>query len=206
MRYTVALTGGIGSGKSTVANAFAELGIQIIDADIIARQVVEPGKPALHAITEHFGPELIDGDGTLQRRILRERIFAHPEEKAWLNALLHPLIQQETQRQFEQATSAYVLWVVPLLVENGLNSKADRVLVVDVTPETQIFRTMQRDDVTRAHVEQILAAQATREARLAVADDVIDNNGTPESIIPDVKRLHARYLQLASQFVSQEKP
>ncbi|WP_336218510.1 dephospho-CoA kinase [Citrobacter amalonaticus] len=206
MRYTVALTGGIGSGKSTVANAFAELGIQIIDADIIARQVVEPGKPALHAIAEHFGPELIAEDGTLQRRVLRERIFAHPEEKTWLNALLHPLIQQETQRQFEQATSAYVLWVVPLLVENGLNSKANRVLVVDVTPETQLFRTMQRDDVTRAHVEQILAAQATREARLAVADDVIDNNGTPESIIPDVKRLHARYLQLASQFVSQGKP
>lgn len=134
MRYTVALTGGIGSGKSTVANAFADLGIQIVDADIIARQVVEPGKPALDAIAEHFGPELISADGTLHRRLLRERIFAHPQEKAWLNALLHPLIQQETQRQFQQATSAYVLWVVPLLVENGLYRQANRVLVVDVTP------------------------------------------------------------------------
>ena len=206
MRYTVALTGGIGSGKSTVANAFADLGINIIDADIIARQVVEPGTPALKAIAEHFGSEVIATDGSLQRRILRERIFSDPDEKKWLNALLHPLIQQETQRQFQQATSPYLLWVVPLLVENALYKKADRVLVVDVTPETQLRRTMQRDDVTREHVEQILAAQATREARLAVADDVIDNNGAPDAIASDVARLHARYLQLASQFVSQEKP
>lgn len=206
MRYTVALTGGIGSGKSTVANAFADLGINIIDADIIARQVVEPGTPALKAIAEHFGSEVIATDGSLQRRILRERIFSDPDEKKWLNALLHPLIQQETQRQFQQATSPYLLWVVPLLVENALYKKADRVLVVDVTPETQLRRTMQRDDVTREHVEQILAAQATREARLAVADDVIDNNGAPDAIVSDVARLHALYLQFASQFISQEKP
>ncbi|EEZ4382183.1 dephospho-CoA kinase [Escherichia whittamii] len=206
MRYTVALTGGIGSGKSTVANAFADLGINVIDADIIARQVVEPGTPALRAIAEHFGADIIAADGTLQRRTLRERIFAHPEEKNWLNALLHPLIQQETQRQIQQSTSPYVLWVVPLLVENSLHKKANRVLVVDVSPETQLMRTMQRDDVTREHVEQILAAQATREARLAVADDVIDNNGTPNAIASDVARLHAHYMQLASQFVSQEKP
>lgn len=206
MRYTVALTGGIGSGKSTVANAFADLGINVIDADIIARQVVEPGQPALMAIAEHFGSALIAPDGSLQRRMLRESIFASPEEKSWLNALLHPLIQQETRRQFQQATSPYVLWVVPLLVENALYKQANRVLVVDVTPETQLLRTMQRDDVTREHVEQILAAQATREARLTVADDVIDNNGAPDAIASDVARLHARYLQLASQFVSQEKP
>lgn len=206
MRYTVALTGGIGSGKSTVANAFADLGINVIDADIIARQVVEPGQPALMAIAEHFGSALIAPDGSLQRRMLRERIFASPEEKSWLNALLHPLIQQETRRQFQQATSPYVLWVVPLLVENALYKQANRVLVIDVTPETQLLRTMQRDNVTREHAEQILAAQATREARLAVADDVIDNNGAPDAIASDVARLHARYLQLASQFVSQEKP
>ncbi|WP_248637958.1 dephospho-CoA kinase, partial [Citrobacter koseri] len=155
---------------------------------------------------EHFGSALIAPDGSLQRRMLRERIFASPEEKSWLNALLHPLIQQETRRQFQQATSPYVLWVVPLLVENALYKQANRVLVVDVTPETQLLRTMQRDNVTREHAEQILAAQATREARLAVADDVIDNNGAPDAIASDVARLHARYLQLASQFVSQEKP
>lgn len=105
MRYIVALTGGIGSGKSTVANAFTDLGINVIDADIIARQVVEPGAPALHAIADHFGANMIAADGTLQRRALRERIFANPEEKNWLNALLHPLIQQETQHQIQQATS-----------------------------------------------------------------------------------------------------
>ena len=148
---------------------------------------------------------MLTAEGELNRRVLRERIFAHPEDKAWLNALLHPLIQQETRRQFQQATSPYVLWVVPLLVENKLYTRADRVLVVDVTRETQLHRTMQRDHVSREHAENILAAQATREERLAVADDVINNNGTPDAIASDVARLHARYLQLAAQAVSQEK-
>lgn len=205
MTYTVALTGGIGSGKSTVADAFSCLGINVIDADILARQVVEPGTPALTAITEHFGHPILTEEGALNRRALRQRIFAHPEEKAWLNALLHPLIQQETQRQLRQATSPYVLWVVPLLVENKLYERADRVLVVDVSRETQLLRTMQRDNVSREHAENILAAQATREARLAVADDVINNNGTPDAIASDVARLHAHYLELAAQAVSQEK-
>ncbi|ROS07855.1 dephospho-CoA kinase [Raoultella sp. BIGb0399] len=204
MRYTVALTGGIGSGKSTVADAFSHLGVNVIDADIIARQVVEPGTPALQAIAAHFGPGMLD-DGTLNRRALREKIFAHPDDKTWLNALLHPLIQQETRRQMQAATSPYILWVVPLLVENHLAAKADRVLVVDVPKETQIERTISRDRVSREHAEHILAAQATREQRLAVADDVIENTGTPDAIASDVARLHDRYLLLASQAASQEK-
>lgn len=206
MSYTVALTGGIGSGKSTVANAFAALGVNVIDADIIARQVVEPGSSALRAIAEHFGPDMILQDGSLNRRLLRERIFASPVDKSWLNGLLHPLIHQQTQREIAQATSPWVLWVVPLLVENQLADKADRVLVVDVSVETQISRTMQRDGVSREHAEKIIAAQATREARLAVADDIIDNNGTPDEIASDVARLHAAYLQYASQAVSKENP
>nr|WP_318382965.1 dephospho-CoA kinase [uncultured Enterobacter sp.] len=205
MGYTVALTGGIGSGKTTVANAFSRCGVNVVDADIIARQVVEPGNPALTAISAHFGEEIINPDGTLNRRLLRERIFSSPQDKAWLNGLLHPLIHQETQRQIAQATSPYVLWVVPLLVENQLQHRADRVLVIDVSPETQISRTMQRDGVTREHAEHILAAQATREARLAVADDIIDNNGAPDAVASDVARLHAAYLHYASQAVSQEK-
>lgn len=205
MGYTVALTGGIGSGKTTVANAFSRCGVNVVDADIIARQVVEPGTPALTAIAARFGNEIIHPDGTLNRRLLRERIFSSPEDKTWLNALLHPLIHQETQRQIAQATSPYVLWVVPLLVENQLQNRADRVLVIDVSPETQISRTMQRDGVTREHAEHILAAQATREARLAVADDIIDNNGAPDAVASDVARLHAAYLHYASQAVSQEK-
>ncbi|MEN0613189.1 dephospho-CoA kinase [Klebsiella indica] len=206
MTYTVALTGGIGSGKSTVADAFARLGVNVIDADIIARQVVEPGTPALDAIAERFGPQILNNeDGTLNRRVLRERIFAHVEDKRWLNALLHPQIQRETHRQMQLATSPYLLWVVPLLVENRLSAKADRVLVVDVPQETQIERTMLRDRVSRQHAEHILAAQATREQRLAVADDVIENMGSPDAIASDVARLHAKYQLLASQGVSQEK-
>lgn len=199
MTYTVALTGGIGSGKSTVANAFAACGVNVIDADIIAREVVEPGTPALGAIVEHFGPQMLLADGSLDRRRLREKIFSQPEEKQWLNVLLHPQIQQETQRRMRQATSAYVLWVVPLLVENKLWTRADRVLVVDVSKETQLARTVARDGVSRQHAENILAAQATREARLAVADDVIDNNGSPDTLAGDVARLHQRYLTLAAQ-------
>lgn len=206
MGYIVALTGGIGSGKSTVAHAFARLGITIIDADIIARQVVEPNTPALNAIEAHFGRSVIQADGTLNRRQLRECIFSDSSEKAWLNALLHPIIHQETQRQIAAARSPYVLWVVPLLVENQLQHKADRTLVIDVSRETQIQRTMARDHVSREHAEQILAAQATREARLAVADDVIDNNGAPDAIASDVARLHAQYLTFAAQAVAQEKP
>ncbi|ELY5849459.1 dephospho-CoA kinase [Cronobacter turicensis] len=204
MVYTVALTGGIGSGKSTVADAFAHLGVTVVDADIIARQVVEPGTPGLNAIIGHFGPTICLPDGTLNRRALREIIFSSPQEKAWLNGLLHPLIHQQTQAEMTRAASAYVLWVVPLLLENQLHSKANRVLVVDVTPETQIQRTMQRDGVSREHAELILNAQVSREARLAVADDVIDNNGSPDTIALDVSHLHKRYLQLAAQAVPQE--
>ena len=206
MTYTVALTGGIGSGKSTVADAFSHLGVNGIDADIIARQVVEPGTPGLNAIAQRFGPQILNKDGTLNRRALREHIFAHAEDKNWLNALLHPQIQQETRRQMQLATSSYILWVVPLLVENRLSAKADRVLGVDVPKETQIARTMLRDRVSRQHAEHILAAQATREQRLAVADDVIENMGSPDAIASDVARLHAKYQRLASQAASQEKP
>lgn len=206
MGYTVALTGGIGSGKSTVADEFAHLGVTVIDADIIARQVVEPGTPGLLAIAEKFGPQMINDDGSLNRRRLRERIFAHSEDKAWLNALLHPLIQQETRRQMQASTSPYLLWVVPLLVENRLTDKADRVLVVDVPKETQIERTIRRDGVSREHAEHILAAQATREQRLAAADDVIENMGSADAVASHVARLHDKYLMLASQAASQEKP
>ena len=205
MGYTVALTGGIGSGKSTVSDAFAGFGIDVVDADVIARQVVAPGTQALAAIEQHFGADILNQDGSLNRRVLRDRVFASAPEKSWLNGLLHPLIHQQTQRQIAEATSPYVLWVVPLLVENKLYQRADRVLVVDVTRETQLNRTMQRDQVSREHAENILAAQASREERLAVADDIINNNGTPDAIASDVAHLHARYLQLAAQAVSQEK-
>lgn len=204
MVYTVALTGGIGSGKSTVAEAFSRAGVTVIDADVIARQVVEPGQRALALISQHFGSEILLEDGSLNRRALRETIFSSPQQKQWVNNLLHPIIQQQTRDEIARATSPYVLWVVPLLVENNLQQKADRILVVDVSPETQIARTMLRDNVSREHAQQILDAQASREARLAVADDVINNDGSPQDVVVHVDRLHRQYLKLASLAAQQE--
>ncbi|MHA3353878.1 dephospho-CoA kinase [Yersinia enterocolitica] len=198
MTYIVALTGGIGSGKSTVANAFANLGVPLVDADIIARQVVEPGMPALMEIASRYGGTILHTDGTLNRAALRKKIFSEPQEKAWLNSLLHPLIQQETQSQLANIDEPYVLWVVPLLVENGLHHRANRVLVVDVAPEIQLARTMARDGITRQQAEDILASQVSRQQRLACADDIIDNSGDPIVIAPQVTLLHQQYLKLAA--------
>ncbi|MBZ6394392.1 MULTISPECIES: dephospho-CoA kinase [Pantoea] len=196
--YTIALTGGIGSGKSSIARQFAALGVDIIDADLIAREVVEPGTPALQAIEARYGAAILTEQGTLDRARLREIIFQTPEEKSWLNALLHPLINARTQQLIAAASSPYVLWVVPLLVENQLQHQADRVLVIDVDEATQIARTQQRDQLSLAQVQRILAAQATRQQRLACADDIIDNSGEPEDALPQVAELHQRYLRLAA--------
>lgn len=198
MRYTVALTGGIGSGKSTIANAFAALGVDIVDADVIARQVVEKGQPALAAIHARFGDDVLHQDGSLNRPALRQKIFSSPAEKRWIDNLLHPLIHRETHHQLALTRSRWCLWVVPLLVENNLQHLSDRVLVVDVDRETQLARTMSRDKISREQAENILTAQATREARLAVADDIIDNCGSPETVIAHVAALNQRYLTLAS--------
>lgn len=198
--YVVAITGGIGSGKTTVANQFAELGIDVVDADVIAREVVEPGTPALAAIAAHFGSAVITPDGQLDRRRLRERVFTDPQAKGWLNALLHPLIRTEMQHQCAAARSPYCLLVVPLLVENRLTALANRVLVIDVDEATQIERTCRRDGVSREQAQAILAAQASRADRLAAADDVLDNqNGTPEAIKSRILALHETYLAFASQ-------
>jgi len=196
--YTVALTGGIGSGKSTIAEYFAASGVDIIDADVIAREVVEPGTPALQAIIARYGDAVVNEQGALHRSRLRDIIFATPDEKRWLDALLHPLINARTQQLKAQAVSPYVLWVVPLLVENQLQRQADRVLVVDTDEETQLKRTLQRDNVSLDQAKRILAAQATRQQRLACADDIIDNSGAPENALPQVAQLHQLYLKLAA--------
>lgn len=196
--YTVALTGGIGSGKSTIAEYFAASGVDIIDADVIAREVVEPGTPALQAIIARYGDAIVNEQGALHRSRLRDIIFATPDEKRWLDALLHPLINARTQQLKAQAVSPYVLWVVPLLVENQLQRQADRVLVVDTDEETQLKRTLQRDNVSLDQAKRILAAQATRQQRLACADDIIDNSGAPENALPQVAQLHQLYLKLAA--------
>lgn len=198
--YVVAITGGIGSGKTTVANQFAALGIEVVDADLIAREVVAPGTPALAAITSHFGPEILTEQGLLDRRVLRERIFSDPAAKSWLNALLHPIIRSEMLRQCAAVSSPYCLLVVPLLVENRLTELADRVLVIDVDEATQIERTCHRDGVSREQAQAILASQANRSERLAMADDVLDNqSGTTETIRERILALHETYLAFASQ-------
>ncbi|WP_429109261.1 dephospho-CoA kinase [Aeromonas media] len=198
--YVVAITGGIGSGKTTVANQFAALGVEVVDADLIARDVVAPGTPALAAIAGHFGPEMLTGQGLLDRRALRERIFSDPAAKSWLNALLHPIIRSEMLRQCAAASSPYCLLVVPLLVENRLTALADRVLVIDVDEATQIERTCRRDGVSREQAQAILASQASRTERLAMADDVLDNqSGTTETIRERILALHETYLAFASQ-------
>ncbi|MBW3806898.1 dephospho-CoA kinase [Aeromonas jandaei] len=198
--YVVAITGGIGSGKTTIANQFAEVGIDVVDADVIAREVVEPGTPALAAISDHFGPDVITSDGQLDRRRLREQVFIDPSAKAWLNALLHPLIRSEMQRQCAAARSPYCLLVVPLLVENKLTGLANRVLVVDVDEATQIERTCRRDGVSAEQAKAIIAAQASRSERLAAADDVIENlNGSEMATKARILTLHETYLAFASQ-------
>ena len=200
MAFVIGLTGGIASGKTTVANLFKQqFKIDIVDADIVAREVVEPGTPGLNAIVEHFGADIVRDDQTLDRAKLREKIFSNPEEKAWLNDLLHPMIREKMIEDLEQITSDYALLVVPLLVENKLDSLCDRVLVVDVDPQTQISRTVKRDNVSEEQANAILASQASREQRLALADDVVKNNPDDPDLLLQITDLHEKYLAMCKK-------
>ncbi|EEW10954.1 dephospho-CoA kinase [Vibrio mimicus] len=200
MSFVVALTGGIASGKTTVANLFHEhFGIDLVDADVIAREVVESGTDGLKAIAAHFGQTILNQDGSLNRTALRERIFADPEQKTWLNQLLHPMIRQRMQQALAQTTSPYTLLIVPLLVENQLQNMADRVLVVDVEESIQIERTIARDNVSIEQAQAILAAQATRAQRLAIADDVLKNDAKNQKLLPQITLLHQKYLAMSRQ-------
>ncbi|EGR1389563.1 dephospho-CoA kinase [Vibrio parahaemolyticus] len=200
MALVIGLTGGIASGKTTVANLFKQqFKIDIVDADIVAREVVEPGTPGLNAIIQHFGQDITHDDNTLDRAKLREKIFSNPEEKAWLNALLHPIIREKMIEDLQQVTSNYALLVVPLLVENNLDSLCDRVLVVDVEPETQISRTVKRDNVSEEQAHAILASQASRQQRLDIADDVVKNNPNDPDLLLQITDLHEKYLAMCKK-------
>lgn len=194
--WTLGLTGGIGSGKSAVAEHFVELGVDLIDADQAARWVVEPGRPALAAIAEHFGTQVLQADGQLNRSVLRELIFAAPTQRRWLENLLHPLIAQEVAQFLANAQSPYAILVSPLLIESGQYKLTQRVLVIDVPEQLQIERTMRRDKLSIEQVQSILAVQATREQRLQHADDVLSNDRDLAWIRSEVQRLHAFYLTL----------
>ena len=193
----IGLTGGIGSGKTAAANRFAaEHGIHVVDADLKSRVVVEPGKPALSHIVDRFGDAILLEDGNLNRAALRERVFAEPQERQWLEQLLHPLIREEIMTDLQSAQSPYALLVSPLLVESGQNSLTKRIIVVDVPEAMQLARTVQRDAVPEAQVRAIMQAQAQREERLRHAHDVLTNDSDLAALHAKVDALHQRYLKL----------
>ncbi|ALZ75901.1 dephospho-CoA kinase [Rheinheimera sp. F8] len=198
-QFWVGLTGGIGSGKSTVAEEFVRLGVQQVDADIVARQVVAPGTEALDTIVQQFGDAVRSSDGQLDRARLRQIVFSDEAAKTWLNQLLHPLIRQEMLRQLSEATSPYVLLVAPLLLENKLDQLVDTVLVVDVSEQTQITRTSERDGSPIPLVQSIMAAQCSRQQRLARANYVISNEGSIEALQAKVAELHRNFLRSAEE-------
>lgn len=207
MRYVVGLTGGIGSGKSTVAELFTELGAAIVDADVVARQVVAKGSPLLAQISTRFGSQILLETGELNRAKLRELIFQNDTEKNWLNNLLHPAIREEMQRQLNRQIAPYTLFVVPLLIENKLTALCDRVLVIDVKPETQLARASQRDSNKIGLIQQIINSQVDRHTRLQFADDVINNDQdfaeNQSNLRQKVLELHRKYLQLAQEKINE---
>ncbi len=198
--FIVAVTGGVASGKSAATRAFENLGISVADADVAARAVVEPGQPALAEVAARFGPEVIQPDGRLDRAAMRERIFADPRDKLALEAVLHPRIRAWLKAACAQATGPYVITAIPLLAEGGGRATypwLGRVLVVDVPRRVQVARLMARDGVSEDLAQRMVAGQASRDVRLAIADDVIVNDGTLDGLEAAVATLHRRYLALA---------
>jgi len=195
----IGLTGGIGSGKSAVSLRFAvKHGVHVVDADLKSRVVVEPGRPALQAIVDRFGDAVVQPSGALDRAALRQRVFSDPQERLWLEALLHPLIREEIVSDLASATSPYALLVSPLLIESGQHKMTDRVLVVDVSEETQLLRTALRDNVPQDQVKAIMKAQASREERLKHAHDIVSNDQDLAALHKQVDALHERYLSMAA--------
>lgn len=193
----VGLTGGVASGKSIVSQAFAALGVPVVDTDVLARELVEPGTPALAAIRAHFGPGILDDAGHLQRRRLRERIFADPDAKAALEAILHPRIRAAVDDRLAALAAPYALVVIPLLVETGQQQRVDRVLVVDVPEAVQLQRLCTRDGVDRTLAERMVRAQVDRHTRLAAADDILPNTSSLKELQNAVRQLHLNYQRIA---------
>ena len=193
----IGLTGGIGSGKSVASDKFKSLGVAVVDADVASRTVVEPGKPALKEIQDHFGSGIITAGGKLDRNKLREIIATDAEERKWLESVLHPKIGEQITKEISESNSVYTLFVAPLLLETNSQEMCSRVVVVDVPKDVQIRRTAKRDKVSSNQVEQMVAAQMKREKRLEKADDVLLNSGTIEDLEKQVEELHKKYIQMA---------
>ena len=199
MRLVVGLTGGIGSGKSAAADAFGKLGATVVDTDAIAHELTGPGGAAMAEVRRLFGDTLVDAAGAMDRKRMRELVFAHAEKKQRLEALLHPMIRAESERRIAAAPDPYVVHVVPLLVESpGFRERYRRVLVVDCPEALQVARVRQRSGLAEAEIRRIIASQIQRESRLAAADDVIDNSGNIAAMQQQVRRLHEKYLALAA--------
>jgi dephospho-CoA kinase len=196
MSFVVGLTGGIGSGKSAAAAEFERLGATVVDTDAIAHELTATGGPVVSKIRKRFGSEVLDASGALDRKRMRDRVFADPAARKALEGLLHPLIREESRRRIERAPGPYVVHVVPLLVESpDYRRRVDRVLVVDAPEELQLERVRRRSGLADDEVRAIVAAQATRAQRLAAADDVIENRGTIDALREQVAALHRKYLE-----------
>lgn len=195
-KFIVGLTGGIGSGKSVVSRLFEEKNIAVVDADIVAREVVQPGTPGLLQIIQHFGTSIVDENGNLLRAQLREIIFSNPDEKQWLEKLLHPIINTEIRQQLSLASSRYAILSSPLLLETQQHLLVNRILVIDASEELQIQRAMQRDNNHPELIKSIMNSQLSRQERCARANDIIQNHGSLDELIEQVEECHQLYLEL----------
>ncbi|CAL1329211.1 dephospho-CoA kinase [Candidatus Providencia siddallii] len=196
MAYVIALTGGIGSGKTTISNEFFKLGVPIIDADIISRKIIESNTIVYKRIIHHFGKDIVNNKNCIDRNKLRKIIFSNIREKKWLESQLFNLIQKETEKQIQKIKYSYVLWVVPLLIEKNIFNIANRILVVDATKNEQISRVIKRDKITKKDVNNILKTQVNRKKRIYHADDIITNHTNDGNLKNKVKILHEKYLKL----------
>ena len=195
--FTVGVTGGIGSGKSLAADRFRQLGVAVIDADVVARQIVEPGMPALQKIIDAFGESVTNDRGELDRAALRKIIFSDSSRKSQLEAILHPRIYDEILRSLSELSTPYAIVVIPLLAESKREYPLDRILVIDVPRDVQISRVTTRDDQSTEEVERIISSQTSRHSRLAIADDVIENIGSTDDLYRRVDTMHVIYLEYA---------
>lgn len=197
MTLTIGLTGGIGSGKSTVARLFENLGVPVFDTDVIARELVQPGKPALQELIEKLGRGILSDNGELDRQVLKQQVFDNDEARNLVEDILHPRIRQQLLSRIESCTTPYCVAVIPLLIEKHWQDIVDRILVVDVSEQAQVTRATSRDGVSEKLILQIMQTQINRETRLARANDIIDNNGDQQFLASQVDELHEKYLALA---------
>lgn len=195
--FILGLTGGIGSGKSAASDYFAKQGVVIVDSDQVARDVVQPGQPAWQAILDRYGNDVLLEDQSLNRAWLRKKVFAEPEERAWLESQTHPRIREATIKQLQEATSAYVILASPLLFESKQSALVTRTLVIDVPEDIQLIRASSRDKNEAEQIRKIMAAQISRQERLKHADDIVDNSGSLEALYAKLAPLHQRYLEMS---------